>query len=104
MYQWFDLAAKTHDRSLITILRPYLADTRLDDYTSMSANMPIGTTPMRYSDLAANAICLLVGEPILFDPWKRAKAPKGGPYPEWIEWDRKIAELRTRLDRIKLAR
>jgi hypothetical protein len=99
MYQWFDLAGKTHDRSVITILRPYLGDTRLDDYTSMSANMPLGVTPMRYSELAANAICRLIGEPILFDPRKRAKAPKGGPYPEWIEWDAKVAALRARLDR-----
>ena len=50
------------------------------------------------------SICRLLGEPILFDPWKRGKAPRGGPFPEWIEWDRKIAELRTQLDRMKLVR
>lgn len=104
MYQWFDLAGKTHDRSLIAVLRPYLGDTRVERYTTWSANMPGGVTPMRYSELAANAICRLIGEPMLFDPWKRAKAPKDGPYPEWIEWDRKIAELRARLDRMKLVR
>jgi hypothetical protein len=104
MYQWFQLAGQTHDRSLIAVLRPYLADSRLERYTSWSANMPGGVTPMRYSELAANAICRLIGEPMLFDPWKRAKAPKDGPYPEWREWDRKIAELRTRLDRMKLVR
>lgn len=100
MYQWFELAAKTHDLSLIAAVRPYLDNGRIDTFTSMSANMPSGVTPMRYSELAANTICVLLGERIMFDPWKRAKAPKGGPYPEWREWDVKIAALKERLRRL----
>jgi len=48
--------------------------------------------------LAADAAVELLGEPIMFSPWERATPPCGGPYPEWIEWDRKIAALQERLD------
>jgi hypothetical protein len=97
MYNWMDLLALAHDRAMIAVLRPFLADRTIDQFTSQSSNMPGGVTPMRYSELAANAICRLLAEPIMFDPWKRAAAPRGGPYPEWAEWDRKIAALQERL-------
>jgi hypothetical protein len=97
MYAWSDMLALTHDPTLIKVLRPYLDDGTLDTFTSQSSNMPYGVTPMRYSELAANAICRLLGEPIMFSPHKRSKAPAGGPYPEWAEWDKQLAALRRRL-------
>lgn len=97
-YRFADLLAKTHDRAAIGVLRPFLSDKTIDHYTSLSSNMPAGRTPMRYSELAANGILRLLGEPILFDPWKRAVATGIAPYPEWAEWDRKIATLQQRLD------
>jgi hypothetical protein len=101
MYVWIDWVAQTHDRDMIAVLRPFLDDTTIDGYTSHSSNMPFGATPMRYSELAANAICRLLGEPILFDPWKRTRAVplSGGRYAEWTEWDRKIAALKLRIDK-----
>jgi hypothetical protein len=70
----------------------------IDAFTSVSSNMPSGVTPMRVGELAANALCNLLGEPETVRPWERARAPSGGPYPEWVEWDRKEAELAKRLD------
>ena len=99
IYGWSDMLALTHDRALIKVLLPYLDNATLDNFTSVSSNMPYGVTPMRYSELAANAICSLLGEPIMFSPWKRSKAPPGGPYPEWAEWDKQLAALRKRLER-----
>lgn len=98
MYTWADMLALTHDATLIKVLRPYLIDGTLDSFTSASSNMPFGVTPMRYSELAANAICRLLGEPMMFDPYSRSKAPSGGPYPEWAEWDKQLAALQQRLD------
>lgn len=98
MYRWADMLALTHDPSLLKVLRPYLTDSTLDSFTSASSNMPHGVTPMRYSELAANAICRLLGEPIMFSPYRRSKAPSGGPYPEWAEWDMRLAALQQRLD------
>jgi hypothetical protein len=82
---------------MIEFLRPYLADKTIDPFTSQSSSMPSGVTPMRYSELAANGIFRLLGEPVMVETWKRAQAPKGGPYPEWTEWDKKIAALQQRL-------
>lgn len=117
MYVWTEMVALTHDRGVIPVLRPYLTNKTLDQFTSSSSNMPSGVTPMRYSELAANAICRLLGEPIMFDPYRRAPVPKGskrpvfdysvggvvsigGPYPEWVEWDKKIAALQERLAKL----
>jgi len=96
-YNFVNLLVLTHNRAMIDYLRPYLNDKTIDRYTSLSANMPAGVTPMRYSELAANGISRLLGEPDMFDPWKRAKAPQNGPYPEWAEWDKQIAALQQRL-------
>ncbi|MEO7890025.1 MAG: hypothetical protein ABIW19_08495 [Vicinamibacterales bacterium] len=101
MYGWADMIALTHDSAMIPMLRGYLTDSSVDRFTSVSSNMPSGVTPMRYSELAANAICRLLGEPIMFSPWQRAAAPSGGPYPEWAEWDQKIAVLQQRLDTLR---
>ena len=98
MYSWADMLALTHDRGMIAVLRPFLSDKTIDEFTSRSASMPLGRTPMRYSELAANGICRLLGESIMFNPYERAAAPAGGPYPEWVEWDKKIAALQRRLD------
>jgi hypothetical protein len=100
MYVWTEMLGDTHDRTIIPRRIPVLSDSRLDQFTAISSNMPYGTTPMRYSELAANAICRLLGEPIMFNPWQRARAPAGGPYPEWVEWDAKLADLRARLARL----
>ncbi len=59
--------------------------------------MPSGVTPMRYSELAANAICVLLDEPPMFDPYRRARLGPDGPDAEWAEWDRQIAALRVRV-------
>lgn len=56
-----------------------------------------GWPALHSSELAAIAFCRLLGEPMIFDPWHRTSAPRGGPYPEW-EWDTKIAELQPRLN------
>jgi hypothetical protein len=98
MYAWSDMLPLTHDPTLIKVLWPYLVDGTLDSFTSTSSNMPFGVTPMRYSELAANAICRLLGDPIMFSPYNRSKAPSGGPYSEWAEWDKQLAALRERLD------
>ena len=98
MYNWFNMVAQTHDLGMISVLRPFLTDKTIDSFTSLSSNMPSGVTPMRNCELAANAIVRLLGEPIMFSPWQRAKAPPGGPYPEWREWDDKIAALQQRLN------
>jgi hypothetical protein len=102
MYVWLEWAAQTHDRGMIALLRPLLDDKTIEPYTSNSSNMPAFTTPMRYSELAANAICRILDEPILFDPWRRARVDRAAtaPYPEWAEWDNKIATLKQRLDRM----
>src|SRR5262245_46868351 len=71
MYTWSDMLALTHDPSPVKVLRPYLLDGNLDTFTSVSSSMPYGA-PMRYSEIAASAICRLLGEPIMFDPWKRS--------------------------------
>ena len=68
------LAGLTHDRAMIAVLRPFLADKTLDLYTSASSNMPPGVTPMRVCELAANAICGILGEPEMVSPWSRARA------------------------------
>lgn len=101
MYVWTDWVAQTHDREMIAVLRPLLDDQTIDDFSSRSSNMPSGVTPMRYSELAANAICRLLGEAILFDPWTRVRAVtlSDGRYAEWTEWDRKIAALKQRIDK-----
>jgi hypothetical protein len=97
MSTWTSMLAMTRDRALIKVLRPYLSDSTV--VTSQSSNdIWSGVTPMRYSELAANAICVLLGEPVMFTPWTAAKAPRGGPYPEWAEWDKQIAALQKRLD------
>jgi hypothetical protein len=98
MYNWFADLALTHDRGAIPILRPFLADKTIDQFTSTSSNMPLGVTPMRYCELAADAIGKILGEPEMVNPWMRAKVSRGGPYPEWEDWDRKIAALQRRLD------
>ena len=117
MYVWADLLALTHDRGAIAALLPYLSNKSIDQFTSVSSNMPYGVTPMRYSELAANTICRLLGEPIMFDPHQgRAPVPArrrpsfdhsvggvvkaGGPYPQWVEWDKKIAALQERLKKL----
>ena len=97
-YNFVVLLAETHDRKMISFLRQYLTDKTIDQYTSLSANMPAGRTPMRYSELAANGISMLLGEPIMFDPYQRARAPAQGPFPEWTEWDKRIEALQRRLD------
>jgi hypothetical protein len=97
MSTWTSMLAMTRDRALVKVLRPYLSDRTV--VTSQSSNdLWTGLTPMRYSELAANAICVLLGEPLMVVPWERARAPAGGPYPEWAEWDKRLAELRKRLD------
>ena len=88
---------QTHDRGMISVLRPFLADKTKDRFTSMSSNMPDGVTPIRLCDIAANGILNLMGEPEMVSPWGRAPAPAGGPYPEWDDWDKKIAALQQRL-------
>jgi len=97
-YNFMDLLVMTHDRAMIWYLRPYLHDRTIDPFTSRSSSMPSGVTPMRYSELAANAISRLLGEPEIFNSWQRAKVSSPGPYPEWAEWDRKIAVFQQRLD------
>ncbi len=119
-FDWADRLVITHDHEAITSLRPYLTDKRIDESTfpsSTSLNVPSGVTPMRNSESAANAICRLLGEPTMFDSHRRSKVPKdskpivvdhfsghvvsaGGPYPEWIEWDKKIAALQERLAKL----
>jgi hypothetical protein len=94
--EFADLLAMTHDPAMIWFLRAFLNDSTIDPFTTYSSNMPSGVTPMRYKELAANAISRLLGEPEMFDPWKRQKT--GGPYPEWGEWDKQIALLQQRLD------
>jgi hypothetical protein len=97
MYRWATMVALTRDRAMIPIWRRYLTDSTIDNFTSMSSNMPSGVTPLRYSELAANAICRLLDEPVMFNSWRRATAPRGRPYPEWLQWDMQIAELQRRL-------
>lgn len=97
-YNFVNLLVMTHDRTMIGVLRPYLMDRTIDQFTSLSSIMPSGRTPMRYSELAASGITRLLGEPAMFDPWQRAAAPREGPYPEWAEWDKQIAALQQRLD------
>jgi hypothetical protein len=96
-YGTVETLKKTHDRGAVDWLRPFLDDKTLDVFTTESSNMPGGVTPMRRCDLAANGILNLLGEPEFADPWNRARAPRGGPYPEWETWDRKIETLRARL-------
>jgi hypothetical protein len=95
-YRFADLLAKTHDRGMIGVLRPYLTDKTIDPFTSQSSTTLRGFTPMRYSELAANAIARLLGEPDVVE--NRARAPDHGPYPEWSEWDQRIAAFQQRLD------
>jgi hypothetical protein len=92
--------AETRDRAMIAVLRQSLTDKTIDRFTSASSNMPLGVTPMRNCDLAANAILRLLGEPEMVSPFRRAQAPRGGPFPEWDEWDKKIAALQQRLDQL----
>jgi hypothetical protein len=99
MSRWTKLLALTRDRRMMQVLRPYLTNKTHDRSAVTSSNMSGGVIPMRFSELAANAICRLLGEPIMFP--ERQWAPVGeGPYPEWDEWDKKIAELQRRLDTI----
>jgi hypothetical protein len=98
IYRQVNLLVLTHDPGMIDVLRPFLSDKTIDQFTVLSALMPSGVTPMRYSEVAANGILKLLGDPILVEPWLRARAPSGGPYPEWAEWDSKIAALQQRLD------
>ena len=100
MSTWTSMLVMTRDHDLIKVLRPYLSDGTV--VTSEGSMILFsGVTPMRYSELAANAICLLLGEPLMVVPWERAKAPSGGPYPEWAEWDKRLAALRKRLDAMR---
>lgn len=98
IYNQVNLLVLTHDPAMIDVLRPFLSDQTIDQFTVLSSSMPSGVTPMRYSDVAANGILGLLGEPPLVDSWLRAKAPSTGPYPEWDQWDRKIAALQQRLN------
>lgn len=113
-YNYLRLLGLTHDRGAITVLEPFLDDQTIEGFTTFSSNMPYGVTPMRYSDLAANAIARLLGEPQLVDSHKRAAMPAEsrnqltpvkpippGPYPEWSEWNRKIVALKERLKTIQ---
>jgi hypothetical protein len=97
-YNKVEALKQTHDRATIAWLRPFLEDKTIDEFTSKSSNMPYGATPMRYCDLAANGILVLLGAPEMVSPWARAKAPATGVPPEWDDWDRKIVALRQRLD------
>jgi len=88
----------THDRAMVAVVRPFLTDKTVDEYSSVSANMPGNRTALRVCELAANTICQLLGEPEMFDPYSAATAPRGGPYPEWADWDKKISDLEKRLE------
>jgi hypothetical protein len=98
MYRWARMLAQTHDRSVIEVLRPLLADSRTDEFTSLSSNMPAFATPMRFSELAANSICRLLGHREMFSTWQRARLPTDGSIREWEAWDRRLGLLRTWLD------
>jgi len=60
--------------------------------------MPVGRTPLRVCELAANAIAKILGEAEIYDPWKAQAAPTGGPYPEWEDWDKRNLALSERIN------
>jgi hypothetical protein len=91
------LLPRTHDRAMISVLRPLLANKTVIQGTAASTSR--GVTPLRVSEDAANTISALLGEP---PPFLFSNSGVGvrnpPPYPAWTEWDEKIAALEKRLD------
>ena len=87
------MLALTRDRSMITVLRPFLAD------KTPVSQIDRGT-PLRVSELASNAILQLLGDPPRYGGGESGIGPSAypGPHPLWDLWDKQIGELEKRLD------
>lgn len=94
------LLAHTHDPAMMRVLLPFLSNTTVDEFGLYSANMPYGRTPLRVCELAANAISKILGEAEIYDPWMAQSASRGGPYPEWEDWDKQNRALTERVNRL----
>jgi hypothetical protein len=92
------LLAETHDRAMIAVLRPFLRDKVVAGDGSYWAN----EAPVRACDEAAVAIGDLLGEKEFAHSARTMAGTAYGKahnsYPEWKEWDERIAELQKRLD------
>lgn len=96
------MLAKSHDLAMLAVMRPFLKDKTLagDGSYWMEKDRP----PLRACDKAAINIKELLGEKDFIEGeigmpgtpyWKVHDS-----YPKWEEWDKKIAELQKRLDRL----
>jgi hypothetical protein len=82
--------ALTHDRAMIAVLRPFLTNETVSELGILSDH----NTPLRVSEIAANSIAELLGEPEpYFGSFSNAGVSDPGPNPVWEEWDKKNAEL-----------
>lgn len=82
--------ALTHDRAMIAVLRRFLTDGAISELGVIGEQ----GAPLRVSEIAANAIAELLGEPELYDGlYSNAGVSDPGPNPVWEEWDKKNAEL-----------